>query len=105
MMDPNRPLYHCITCVFACSVFAEAIGHLIIKHPALEMSLQKLISHTSSAKLWRTKRFADIIPDNVKSQGGFILADNKKENNSSYIYVNISILMIPLRLDHKRILV
>ena len=94
MMDPNSPLYHCIKCVFACSVFAEAIGHLIIKHPALEMSLQNIISHTSSAKLWRTKRFADIIPDNVKSQGGFILADNKTENNSSYINVNISILMI-----------
>ena len=79
MMDPNRPLYRCITCVFACSVFAEAIDHLIIKHLALAMSLQKLISHTSSAKLWQAKRFADIIPDNVRSQGGFILVDNKTE--------------------------
>ena len=85
-MDTNRSLYRCVTCYFACSLFSEAIDHLIIKHPGLEMSLQKLVSNTSTTKLWQTKRFVNIIPDSVKSQGGFILADNQTERITVHTY-------------------
>ena len=79
-MDSSRSaMYRCVTCVFACAIFSEMIDHVIIKHPDLEIKIQKLISKTPSANLWQTTRFVDIIPNNIKAQGGFIYSDNSKE--------------------------
>ena len=79
-MEPNTTtMYRCVTCVFACAVFSEAIDHLIINHPGLEMRLQKLISSTSSANIWQPRRFINIVPDEIKSQGAFIMSDNRTE--------------------------
>ena len=72
-------MYKCSLCDYACDKFAEAIDHMIIKHPDDELRIRKQVGKdTAKTIVWQTKNF-QVIPSVIKANGCFIYCEPTKE--------------------------